>query len=64
MDLDDSFLDYSQVNNEKEDSMSSFREEVEEMIENGIHMKETEFEDEKHENEENHEFGRKIEQER
>ncbi len=63
MDLDDSFLDSGQVNNKEEDSASETRGEVEEMIENGIHTEETDFEVEKYENEEKCKFGREIEQE-
>jgi len=62
-DLDDSFLDSGQVNNEEEDGAGRTRGEVKETIENGIHMKETDFEVEKHENEEKCEFGREIERE-
>jgi len=60
MDLNDYFLDSGQVDNEEEDGASKMRREVEEMIENSVHMKETEFEAEKHENEENYKFGREI----
>jgi len=61
MDLDNSFLDSGQVDNEEEDGASETRGEVEETIKNGIHTKETDFEVEKHENEEKYEFGREIE---
>jgi len=63
-DLNDSFLDSGQVDNKEEDSASGFRREVEEMIENDVETKETDFELEKHENEEKCEFGREIERDR
>ncbi len=63
-DLDDSFLDSGQFDNKKEDGASKTRREVEATIENDVETKVTEFEAEKHENEENYEFGREIERER
>jgi len=60
IDLNDSFLDSGQVDNEEEDGASETRGEVEETIKNGIHTKETDFEVEKHENEEKSKFGREC----
>jgi len=63
-DVNDTFLDSGQVNNEVEDSESGFRREVEETIENDVETEMVELELEKHENEKEYKFGREIEQER
>jgi len=63
-DFDDSFFVFFQFDNKDEDGASETRGEVEETIENDVETKETDFEVEKHENEEKYEFGREIERER